>query len=257
LRELGYKVEDAGNIAVPVRATIKGDNTLPAIRDACEQIYQAARQAVSDGVIPLFLGGDHSIAIGTVGGVTHRAPSAIIWVDAHGDFNTPRTSRSGNIHGMALAVLSGKGRKRLIDIGRPGRKIISNQVVLIGVRDLDPGEREKLRRSNIVVYTMRDIDEQGINRIARAALSAVAHLPRIHVSLDMDCLDPQAAPGVGTPVEGGLTYREAHLLMEIIADSERLASMDIVEINPIIDTGNRTAKMAIELAVSGLGKRIL
>jgi arginase len=257
LRSLGYRIEDKGNVEVKVRDAVPKGRLVPAIADACEAAYRAAREAIHNGALPIFLGGDHSMAIGTVGGVTHESPAGLLWVDAHGDYNTPRTSKSGNVHGMPLAVLLGRGSKRLVDLGRRGAKVKPKDVALLGVRQLDDKERVVLKQSGITVFTMRDIDERGIHETALDALSCLGHLKRLHLSLDMDCLDPSVAPGVGTPVAGGLTYREAHLLMEIVADSETLGSMDIVEINPIVDQGNRTAAMAIDLAVSALGKRIL
>lgn len=257
LRNLGFQIEDAGNIQVSIRNALQEQNFLPEICRACEMVYKAGQEAVANGYLPLFLGGDHSISIGTIGGITHHSPSGVIWVDAHGDFNTPETSRTGSVHGMSLAVLNGRGYSELINIGRPGPKLNPENVLLIGVRDLDAKEKILLREYGIKTFTMRDIDEQGIRTVAHKALDHLSHLPRIHVSLDMDALDPAEAPGVGTPVPGGLTYREAHLLMEIIADSKRLASMDIVEINPILDKYNQTAKMAVELAVSLFGKRIM
>ncbi|MFH1156555.1 MAG: arginase [Pseudomonadota bacterium] len=259
LRALGYAVEDSGDVMVPVRDS--GEDTeksdfLDEVVQICEQVYEAGKNAVEQKAFPLFLGGDHSIAIGTIGGVTHKAPTGLIWIDAHGDFNTPETSPSGNIHGMPLAVLLGEGNDRLVNLGRSGAKLDPESVVLIGIRDLDPRERERLKKSKITVYTMRDIDEQGISAIANKALMKFIHMKRIHVSLDMDALDPAEAPGVGTPVPGGLTFREAHLLMEIVADSGKLSSMDLVEINPILDQANSTAMLAVDLTVSALGKSI-
>jgi arginase len=260
LRKLGHVVEDIGNIQVPVRDTLPeegGMAFLPAVVRACELIYEQGKKAVADGCIPLFIGGDHSIAAGTIGGVTHNGPCGVLWIDAHGDFNTPESSPSGNIHGMPLAALVGLGRPELVNLGRPGPKLKSSDVVLIGVRDLDVQERILLKESGIGIYSMREVDELGIANVVREALKRLSHLPRLHVSLDMDCLDPMEAPGVGTPVQGGLTYREAHLLMEIIADSRRLRSIDVVEINPILDHRNHTAEMAAELLASLLGKSIL
>ncbi len=257
LSQLGYEVRDTGNIHVPVRGSLKHEDLLPAIREACTKAYTAARNAVEEGWLPVFLGGDHSIAIGTIGGMADVSPVGVLWVDAHGDFNTPETSRSGNIHGMALAVLTGRGFPELIDIGKSGRKLNPENVVLIGVRDLDPEEKILLRESGVLTYTMREIDERGISVVTHEALAHLGHMERIHVSLDMDSLDPMVAPGVGTPVPGGLTYREAHLLMEIIADVHAPVSMDIVEINPIIDLKNKTAETAVDLAVSLFGKTIL
>jgi len=257
LEELGYLVHDTGNIPVPVRGCLQCEDLLPAIREACTKAYAAARDAVSEGWLPVFLGGDHSIAIGTIGGMADVSPVGVIWVDAHGDFNTPETSRSGNIHGMALAVLTGRGFPELVNIGKEGKKLNPENVVLIGVRDLDPEEKTLLKESGVTIYTMRDIDERGISVVTHEALEHLGHMERIHVSLDMDSLDPMVAPGVGTPVPGGLSYREAHLLMEIIADIHAPVSMDIVEINPIIDLKNKTAETAVDLAVSLFGKTIL
>jgi len=257
LAQLGAIISDAGNIHVPVRESLNHEDLLPAIRKACETAYHAAKETISKGWLPIFLGGDHSIAIGTIGGMADNAPVGVIWVDAHGDFNTPETSKSGNIHGMALAVLTGKGYPELVNIGKKGRKLDPENVVLIGVRDLDPEEKNLLKKSGIAIYTMRDIDERGISVCTHEALNHLRHMERIHVSLDLDCLDPMIAPGVGTPVPGGLTYREAHLLMEIIADIHAPVSMDIVEINPIMDTRNQTAEAAVDLCVSLFGKTIL
>ncbi len=260
LAKLGYEINDIGNIDVPVRDTLISEralNYLPSIRKVCDAAYHAAREAVESGDIPVFIGGDHSLSIGTISGVTHFEPAGVIWVDAHGDFNTPETTISGNVHGMSLAVLLGKGYPELVNVGTMGAKLQAKDVVMIGVRDLDPKERDRLRESNITVYTMRDIDERGIGAVAREALDRLAHRQRLHVSLDMDGLDPMLVPGVGTTVPGGLTYREAQLLMEIIADTGRLASLDIVEINPILDQRNQTAQIAVELAASLFGKSIL
>ncbi len=257
LRSLGFSVKDEGNIEVPVRDSISDESLVDEIHRACESVYQAGVEAIKEGCTPIFLGGDHSIAIGSVGGVTHEAPAGLIWVDAHGDFNTPETSLSGNIHGMPLSALIGDGLPELVNVGRKGPKVKPEDVVIIGVRELDQKEKQHLKESGVTVYTMRDIDEEGISVIAKKTLKHLDHLSRIHVSLDIDSLDPMRAPGVGTPVSGGLTFREAHLLMEIIADTELLSSMDIVEINPIIDHQNQTAKIAVDLAVSLFGKRIL
>jgi len=260
LDALGYQIRDAGNIEVPIRDTVveeQRQHYLPSIRNACLATYGAVRSAVLQGDIPLLLGGDHTLAIGSIGGSTHAAPAGLIWIDAHGDFNTPQTTITGNIHGMTLALLLGDGYPELVDAGRPGPTLQPEDVVLIGVRDLDPEERLRLRSSGITVYTMRDIDERGIGAVTREALERLEHRDRLHVSLDMDVLDPQAGPGVGTPSPGGLTCREAQLLMEIIADSGRCCALDIVEINPILDRHNQTARLAVDLAASLFGKRIL
>jgi arginase len=260
LKRLGYPLHDAGNLYVPVRDTLANQSQgdfLPSIQQVCQMVYAAAAQAVEADEIPLFLGGDHSLAIGTIGGVTSREAVGVIWVDAHGDANRPQTSPSGNVHGMPLAALLGEGFPELVNVGRPGAKLEGRDVVMIGIRDLDEGERNWLRQSGIRVYTMRELDERGMSAVIREALTALEHRSRIHVSLDMDSLDPTQAPGVGTPSSGGISYREAQLLMEIIADSGKLCSADIVEINPILDHENRTARMAVELAASLFGKSIL
>ncbi len=260
LKALGYALHDAGNIYVPVRDALSGksnDGFLLAIRDVCQAAYEAAAQAVAAGEIPLFLGGDHSLAIGTIGGATSREAIGVIWIDAHGDANRPQTSPSGNVHGMPLAALLGEGFPELVNVGRPGAKLSARDVVMIGVRDLDGDERQWLKQSGIRVYTMRDLDERGMSAVIREALQCLEHCSRLHVSLDMDSVDPTQAPGVGTPCPGGLSYREAQLLMETIADTGKLASADIVEINPILDHENRTARMAVALTASLFGQSIL
>ncbi len=260
LEQLGYIVQDSGNITVPIRETVAHEavlHYLPSIGSVCGAVYEAGRLAVHRGEMPVFIGGDHTLAIGSIGGVTHEEAAGLIWIDAHGDFNTPRTTLSGNIHGMTLAVLLGDGYPELVNTGRPGPKLAAEDVVMIGIRELDPGERSRLRESGITIYTMRDIDERGIGAVTREALEQLEHLPRLHVSLDMDALDPLTAPGVGTAVPGGMTCRETQLMMEILADSRRCRSLDIAEINPVLDRGNRTALLAVQLAASLFGKRII
>ena len=260
LTKLGCNIEDGGNITVPIRDTLPregGMRFLPAVVQTCKAIYEEGRQAVAEGFRPLFIGGDHSIAMGTIGGVTHDAPSGVLWIDAHGDFNTPESSPSGNIHGMPLAALMGHGADELVNLGREGTKLTAPDVVLIAIRDLDPAERDSLLESGVNTSHMREIDERGIAAVANEALRQLRHHSRLHVSLDMDALDPAEAPGVGTPVCGGLTYREAHLLMEIIADTKKVESVDVVEINPILDERNQTAKMAMDLVASLFGESIL
>jgi len=260
LRRLGYLIEDHGNIETPVRDTLPPEGGLafrPAVMQTCELIYQVGRAARAAGAIPIFIGGDHSIAIGTIGGVTHHQPAGILWIDAHGDFNTPHTSPSGNIHGMPLAALLGQGPTELVNVGRAGPLLTPAQVILIGIRDLDPEERILLKDSGIGIYTMHDIDKRGVAAVAEEALARLNGFSHLHISLDMDSLDPDEAPGVGAPVAGGLTYREAHLLMEIIAGSAQVGSLDVVEINPILDHRNRTALIATELVASLLGQTIL
>ncbi|MCP4671709.1 MAG: arginase [Desulfobacula sp.] len=266
LRELGHKVIDAGDITIPIRdvdvhmdQNIKDEKKyLQEITLICESIYKTGSKLKKKGYFPLFLGGDHSIAAGTVAAVTDdKQPTGLIWIDAHADFNTPLTSPSGNIHGMPLAALIGEGYESLVNIGKPGAKIHPDNVIMICQRDLDIKEKQRIKKSGITIFTMRDIDEQGISSIASKALMQLIHLKKIHLSIDMDALDPVEAPGVGTPVPGGISYREAHLLMEILSDSGKISSMDLVEINPILDIANKTAQLAVELILSALGKSIL
>lgn len=260
LRDLGYKTKDSGNINIPGHYTLRNTSfaeRLIPIQKGCKKAYKLGAEAISNGEIPLFLGGDHSASIGSIGGVTHERDCGLIWVDAHGDFNTPETSASGNIHGMALAVLLGKGPKELVNIGRKGPKIPPENVVMIGVRDLDPQEKTLLSQSGCTVFTMRDIDELGMHAILRKTLQLLEHQPKIHLSLDMDAIDPQEAPGVGTPSHGGLTYREAQLIMETICDSNKLQSVDVMEANPILDNKNQTAQVAVSLLASLFGKSII
>jgi arginase len=260
LERLGHVVLDEGNVAAPnpEEHVVEGSGRrLRAVSAVCQTLYDKACPWLEAGDFALFLGGDHSISIGSIAAAAHHGPIGVIWIDAHSDFNTPETSPSGNIHGMPVAALVGEGPEALVNVGAPGPKLSSAQIVQIGIRDLDPAERERLVRSGIHVFTMRHVDELGMAVVARQALERLRHLPRLHVSLDMDSLDPAEAPGVGTPVPGGLTYREAHLLMEILGDSGRVGSLDIVEINPILDEMNKTAELAVELAASLLGQRIL
>jgi len=260
LEKLGFEVYDSGNLPVPVRESVadeREDRYLPSIIKVCQAACEAGQQALQKERIPVFLGGDHSIAIGTVAGVASSEPVGVIWIDAHGDFHTEESSPSKNIHGMPLAILLGHGYPELVAIGGPQATLQPQDVVMIGVRDLDTGERQRLRESGMTVYTMRDVDERGMGAIAAEALVKLRHKSRLHVSLDIDSLDPQASPGAGTLVPGGLTYREAQLLMEIIADSRRLGSLDIVEINPILDNRNKTAETAVELTASLFGKSII
>ena len=260
LARLGYNVQDMGNIPVPnpeEDVAVVGARRLKAVTTVCEEVYRQSRECVTHDDFAIFLGGDHSISIGSVAAAAKDNSIGLIWVDAHGDYNTPQTSPSGNIHGMPVAALVGDGADRLVNLGYPGQKLHPSQIVQIGIRDLDSAERERINQSGLNVFTMRHVDELGIARVARQTLDRLRHLSRIHVSLDMDSLDPDEAPGVGTPVPGGLTYREAHLLMEILGDSNRVQSLDVVEINPILDDSNRTAELAVELIASLLGQRIL
>jgi len=259
LRRIGCRVRDCGNVKIPVRDELPvegGLAFLPSVVEACTAVYEAGLEAFAAGEIPVFLGGDHSIALGTVAAATEVGPVGLLWIDAHGDFNTPTTSPTGNLHGMPLAALTGQGSPDLIDVGRPGPKVSASDVVLVGLRSLDTAERSLLRASGVTVFTMREIDEQGIGQVANKAIRRLAHMAKIHVSLDMDSLDPTEAPGVGTPVPGGLTYREAHVLLELVAASASVGSVDVVEINPILDHQNRTAKIGVELVASLLGQTI-
>ena len=261
LRALGYDVFDNGNLSVPLPENELPDTSharhLQSIASVCREVYEEAYSCVERNESAVFLGGDHSISIGTVSAMTAQGDGVgLIWVDAHGDFNTPAITPSGNVHGMALATLLGHGAPELTGIGRPSAKIKGSATVLFGARDLDPAERVALRDSGILVLTMRTIDELGLAAAARQALDYLGPLPRLHVSLDMDALDPLEAPGVGTPVPGGLSLREAHLLMEILADTRKLGSLDIVEVNPILDDRNRTARLSVDLAASLFGQRI-
>ncbi len=258
LRQLGHQVSDHGNIPTALRASLtdRNDFTEP-IRDTCSLLYEEVRKTLAQSGFPLVMGGDHSIAIGSIGGATHDAPKGILWIDAHADFNTPESSPSGNVHGMPMAVLCGVGSDRLTSVGRSGPKLRSEDIAMIALRDLDIAERRILQESRLGLYTMRDIDERGIAEVVKSALKQLEHCDHLHVSFDVDSVDPYFAPGVGTPVKGGLRPREAHLLMELIAEDGRLASAEVVEINPIIDRGNQTAELAASLLASLLGKTIL
>jgi arginase len=264
LEELGHTVSDLGNIGVPIpeKADGRGDGAgiahLRTIREICERTAEAARDAVADGVFPIFLGGDHSISIGTVSGVASAGGrTGVLWVDAHADFNTPATSPSGNVHGMPLSVLTGRGHPGLVGIGGEGASVRAEDVVLLGLRSVDLEERKSLAEAGVRAYTMKEIDVYGMAHVVRQALKHLSHLDRVHLSVDLDVVGPNLAPGVGTPVRGGLTYREAHLIMELINESEIVTSLDVVEINPILDEKNMTAELAVELVASLLGRTIL
>lgn len=260
LEQLGHTVHDEGNVRVPNPEEHEAEGKtrrLKAVTAVCHTIFEMGCQCVANDDFALYLGGDHSISIGSIAAAAQNEPLGVLWIDAHGDFNTPETSPSGNIHGMPVATLVGEGAPDLVNVGYPGPKLQPVHIVQIGIRDLDEQERRRLMHSGINVYTMRHVDELGMAAVARQALDRLRHLKRIHVSLDMDSLDPAVAPGVGTPVPGGLSYREAHLLMEILGDNGRVRSLDIVEINPILDNMNQTAEMAVELTASLLGQRIL
>lgn len=263
LRSLGHHVRDMGNLVVPQPESQPLGNPklkyLEPIVRVCEELAGTVTSILQEGDFPLVLGGDHSIALGSVSGVANVHKNiGVVWIDAHADFNTDETTPSGNIHGMILASLAGLGNSSLTNVGGWSPKVHTESIVIVGARDLDTGEKELLRTHSIHVFTMSDIDQLGISEVMRQALTiAGQHNDGIHLSLDMDGLDPGEAPGVGTPVRGGLSYREAHLAMELIADSGKLLSMDVVEVNPILDRENATALLAVELVLSALGKKIL
>jgi arginase len=272
LEALGHQVTDGGNILVEIAETQNSGNAnarfLEQIAETCTRTAEAVVKSLEEGMSPLVLGGDHSLAAGTISGVAEfyrrrGEKIGVIWMDAHSDINTPETSPSGNVHGMPLAALlglgSGSGLEPLSGIFGYSPKIAPENTVILGVRDIDTAERENIRRAGVsAVYTMRDIDERGMRTVMEEALRVAGNgTAGYHVSLDMDWIDPEDAPGVGTPVRGGATYREAHLAMEILADHGRLLSFEIVEVNPVIDEHNRTADLAVELACSAFGKKIL
>lgn len=272
LRRVGFEVKDFGNIEVPIRETLdvgaRNARYLDGIAEVSDRLCQRVIAILGQGYMPITVGGDHSCAIGSVAGVScfrGDKPFGLLWVDAHGDLNSPETTPSGNIHGMPVSVALGRGPEQLVNLGCPGPKVSVSHVVHIGIRDLDPHEVSLLATGEHTYYSMSEIDAYGIHDVTRAALETATQgftIP-IHFSFDLDVLDPQEAPGVGTPVEGGLTFREAHLMMELIAachlkdGTPAVQSMDIVEVNPILDHRNRTANMAVGLAVSALEQRRL
>lgn len=265
LRDLGHHVTDLGDVRVALPESVDkleegGMVFLESILDACQGTRDRLA-ALPDGTFPLTIGGDHSVSMGTVTGNALRgtaggARMGLIWVDAHTDYNTPGSSPSGNIHGMPVAHLTGLGDPRLTGLGG-GWHMRPEDIVMIGIRSVDPHERDLLREAGIKAYTMKDVDQLGITRIHEETLERLSGTERLHVSFDADALDPSVCPGVGTPVPGGLTYREGHLLMELLSESGRVTSMDIVEVNPILDTRNQTAEVMVGMAASLLGQRIL
>ncbi len=268
LEALGHHVTDGGNISVEIAETQAAGSRkaryLKEIAETCARTAEAVAAALEQGATPLVLGGDHSLAAGSVSGVAEfyrrrGEKIGLVWIDAHSDINTPETSPSGNVHGMPLAALLGLGPEPLGNIFGFAPKVNPKNTVLIGTREIDVTERENIRRAGVAaVYTMREIDERGMRAVMEEALQIAGRgTAGYHVSLDMDWIDPEDAPGVGTPVRGGSTYREAHLAMELVADDGRLLSFEIVEVNPVIDEHNRTAELAVELACSAFGKKIL
>jgi arginase len=270
LRELGHTVVDDGDIAIKNMEELKvGDvhaRYLAEIVRASTVACKKVERIISRGRFPLVLGGDHSIAAGTVSGIAafcrrqgkKGKKLGLLWVDAHGDINTPETSPSGNIHGMPLAALLGFGPRELTEVGGVFPKLESENIALVGIRSLDAGEKSRLKETGVQVHTMADIDRHGVHRVMKKALAQVTDgTDYVHVSFDLDAVDPTGAPGVGTPVKGGLDYREAHLIMEVLADSGVMTSLEMVEVNPILDQGNTSATFAVELVQSAFGKKIL
>jgi arginase len=267
LRELGHKIVDDGDIVIKNMEELKVGNEraryLGEIARASGVIARKVERIIGLGHFPLVLGGDHSIAVGTVSGIAAFARRenrrvGLLWIDAHGDINTPETSPSGNIHGMPLAALLGYGVSELTEIGGWGPKVDPANVALVGIRSLDSGEKKRLKETGVQVHTMSEIDRHGVHQVMKKAIARVTDgTDFVHVSFDLDAIDPAVAPGVGTPVKGGLDYREAHLIMEVIADSGIMTSMEIVEANPILDQHNASAEFAVELIQSAFGKKIL
>ncbi|MDX6481793.1 MAG: arginase [Gaiellaceae bacterium] len=261
--KLGVTVTDTGNVISPVVETAEVGNEqaryLEQILDLCDRLALRVEAAAGRGSLPLVLGGDHSVALGSLVGMAKARGGAggVVWVDAHGDVNTPETSPSGNVHGMVLAAALGLAGDEFAREGWPLPAVDVGKVALVGVRSLDDGERELLQRIEAKVFTMSDVDRIGIEPCMREALAHAAGAAFLHVSLDLDAVDPEHAPGVGTPVRGGLSYREAHLAMEVVAESGVMDSMDVVEVNPILDRENATGQLAVELVASALGARIL
>ena len=262
LGSLGLDVEDFGNVEVPIPETRRIQDKklkyLPEIVKVSQALQQAVTEAIRDGCVPLILGGDHSIGIGTLAGLAASGKKfGVIWFDTHGDYNSPETTLSGNIHGMPLAVSNGIGAAELTAIGGPSKKIREENTVIIGARDLDDEEREALHHSRITLFTMSDIDRLGIKEVVSRGLDiAQRGTEGVHISFDLDVIDPTEAPGVGTPVPGGLHYREAHLALELVAEANTLLSMDVTEVNPILDVRNKTAELAVGLVCSAFGKKI-
>ena len=259
---LGYVVRDEGNVETAVaEATALRDERarfLPEIHDTCELIAARVAEATTRGALPLVLGGDHSVALGTLGGMASvHGPGGVLWIDAHSDINTPETSPSGNVHGMALAAALGLAGPGFESDAWPLPAVDPKRVALVGTRLLDDGERRLLREAGVRVFTMSEVDRIGIERAVRESLDRISGAGFVHVSFDMDVLDPDVAPGVGTPVRGGLTYREAHLAMELVAESGSARSLEVVEVNPILDRENTTAATAVELVASALGATIM
>jgi arginase len=267
IASLGYDLEDLGNVEVEQPESLailnKDARYLPQIAHTCTRLAQMVEQAREQNKLPVVLGGDHSVAVGTVSGLAkhHRnrgEQMGLIWVDAHADMNTPGSSPSGNVHGMPLACCIGHGPRELTHIFEFAPKVAPGNVAIVGLRDVDRTEAPNIRETGVRAYTMRAIDERGLRAVMTEAIEiACSGTAGFHLSFDMDAVDPDEAPGVGTPVRGGFTYREAHLAMEIVNDSGRMLGMEVVEVNPVLDSANRTAVLGVELVLSALGKRIL
>jgi arginase len=267
ISRVGFHLEDAGNIHVRTPESMKPSNVraryLPEIQSICEQLADAVEETISKGATPVVLGGDHSIAMGSASGVAAHYKKqnqriGIIWLDAHTDINTPETSPSGNVHGMPLAALLGKGPKELTHVAGFSPKILPKNAAVIGARSVDPGESDLIRELGIRVFTMSEMDERGIGSVIEEAIQiATNNTAGFHATLDMDFLDPFYAPGVGTREPGGGTYRETHLAMEKIADSGKMLSVEVTEVNPLYDVSNQTAQYAVEFILSALGKKIM
>ena len=267
LAALGVEVSDAGNINVRNPEMMRVENRtakyLPEIAEAVQDLCARVERILQTGATPIVLGGDHSIAIGSVSGLSayyhkHHQRVGVIWFDAHGDMNTPETSPSGNIHGMPFAAILGKGSRELTEIGGFAPKVLPEDCVLIGARDVDVTEAEVMRNSGVRIFTMREVDERGMSVCVDEAIAiASRHTVGFHVTVDMDFVDPDYAPGVGTPVPGGPTYRESHLAMEKIADSGKMLSFELTEVNPVFDVANKTAELGVQLILSAFGKKIM
>ncbi|MGH9639020.1 MAG: arginase [Bryobacteraceae bacterium] len=267
LPSLGYEIEDLGNVSVAQQESTPTGPTnakyLAHIAKTCEKLAGMVVGAMDAQKFPLVLGGDHSIAVGTVSGAAaalrkRGGKTGLIWIDAHADMNTPESSPSGNVHGMPLACCIGRGPRELTDLLGFAPKVEGKNVALVGIRDVDIRERDIVRHSGVTPFTMRDIDERGLRNVMEQAIAIASNgTAGFHLSLDMDAVDPHEAPGVGTPVRGGMTYREAHLAMEMLSDSHSMLSMEVVEVNPVLDETNRTALLGVELVMSAMGKRIL
>ncbi len=268
IEKLGHTVEDTGNVVVPfredaARGAQRGARYLGAITEVCTEVAARTRAALDAGQFPVVLGGDHALAAGSIAGAAAHLHAkgerlGCLWIDAHGDLNTPASSRSGNVHGMPLAALLGNGDKAMAGIAGDRPALVASDVALVGLRDLDQPERTHIRKWGLSAFTMRALDERGVRLVMEEAIAvATRGSGGLWLSFDMDVIDPSEAPGVGTAVPGGMTYREAHLAMEMLADTGKLVGLDLVEVNPVLDERNRTAEIAAELILSALGKRIL